>query len=338
MAIDVENRYKGLRSPHKLKSAVSGCTRECAEAQSKDFGFIATEKGWNLYVCGNGGTKPRHADLLANDVSTEWAIRYMDRFLMYYVRTADPLTRTARWVEKLEGGIDHIRDVVIDDTLGIAEDLEAEMEAIVQSYTCEWKDVVENPEKLKRFSHFANDDAPDESIRFEEVRDQIQTPEWAKDSEITDSPSDGEAIVIRKGMENAKHWWEAGDATTFPENGGVALKYGNVQIALFHFATRDTWYATQNLCPHKKDMVLSRGLTGDLGGIPKVACPHHKKQFSLDSGECLSGESYAIKTFPVRVREGRVEIELPVEEALLGSACDQTTVCDSLAESVNAGV
>jgi nitrite reductase (NADH) large subunit len=79
LAIEIENRYKGLRAPHKIKSAVSGCTRECAEAQSKDFGIIATDKGWNLYVCGNGGMKPQHAILLASDVDKETLIRYVDR-------------------------------------------------------------------------------------------------------------------------------------------------------------------------------------------------------------------------------------------------------------------
>ena len=95
-AIRVENRYKGIRAPHKIKMAVSGCIRECAEAQGKDVGLIATEKGYNLYVCGNGGSKPRHADLLAADLDEETALKYIDRFLMYYIMTADRLTRTSR--------------------------------------------------------------------------------------------------------------------------------------------------------------------------------------------------------------------------------------------------
>ena len=107
-AIRVENRYKGFRAPHKIKAAVSGCIRECAEAQGKDFGIIATEKGWNLYVCGNGGAKPRHADLLAADIDAETCIKYIDRFLMYYTQTADRLTRTSVWLEKMEGGIDYL--------------------------------------------------------------------------------------------------------------------------------------------------------------------------------------------------------------------------------------
>jgi nitrite reductase (NADH) large subunit len=127
-AIDLENRYRGLRSPHKIKFAVSGCTRECAEAQSKDVGVIATEKGWNLYVCGNGGMKPRHAELLASDLDSETLIKYVDRFLMFYIRTADRLQRTSVWRDNLEGGLDYLKAVVIDDSLGIAEELEMQMQ------------------------------------------------------------------------------------------------------------------------------------------------------------------------------------------------------------------
>jgi nitrite reductase (NADH) large subunit len=97
-AVRIENRYKGLRAPHKLKGGVSGCARECAEAQSKDFGIIATEKGYNLYVAGNGGMKPQHAALFATDLDEETLVRYLDRFLMLYVRTADRLQRTASWL------------------------------------------------------------------------------------------------------------------------------------------------------------------------------------------------------------------------------------------------
>ncbi|WP_285056291.1 nitrite reductase large subunit NirB [Pedobacter ginsengisoli] len=178
-AIRIEERYKGIRAPHKLKSAVSGCIRECAEAQSKDFGIIATEKGWNLYVCGNGGSKPQHALLLASDLDSETCIKYIDRFLMFYIRTADPLTRTATWLNKMEGGIDYLRSVIINDSLGMAEKWEAEIEALVGSYQCEWKTAVENPDIRKRFNHFVN--APQEkdpTVTFEEMRGQKKTPEW----------------------------------------------------------------------------------------------------------------------------------------------------------------
>ena len=178
-AIRIEERYRGLRAPHKIKSAVSGCIRECAEAQSKDFGIIATEKGWNLYVCGNGGSKPQHALLLTQDLDNETCIKYIDRFLMFYIKTADPLTRTATWLNKMEGGIDYLRNVVVNDSLGIARQLEEEMQFLVDHYKCEWKEVVENPELRKRFSHFVNAPAEkDPTVKFEPLREQKRAAEW----------------------------------------------------------------------------------------------------------------------------------------------------------------
>ena len=174
MAIYIESRYKGLRSPHKLKSAVSGCTRECAEAQSKDFGVIATEKGWNLFVGGNGGMRPRHADLFATDLDDETLIRYIDRYLMFYIRTADRLQRTSTWLDSLEGGLEYLKQVVIEDSLGIAEELEHQMSHIVGTYQCEWKTALGDPEMLKRFRRFVNSDAPDEGVTFVRERDQIR--------------------------------------------------------------------------------------------------------------------------------------------------------------------
>ncbi len=174
MAILIENRYKGVRSPHKLKSAVSGCTRECAEAQSKDFGVIATENGWNLYVCGNGGMRPRHADLFATDLDDATLIRYIDRFLMFYIRTADRLQRTSVWLDNLEGGLDYLREVVIEDKLGIGAELEGQMALLLDTYQCEWKTTLEDPEKLKRFRQFVNSDKLDEHVVFVKERGQIR--------------------------------------------------------------------------------------------------------------------------------------------------------------------
>jgi nitrite reductase (NADH) large subunit len=174
MAIRIEQRYRGLRSPHKLKMAVSGCTRECAEAQGKDVGVIATEKGWNMYVCGNGGIKPRHADLLAKDLTDKELIQYIDRFLMLYIRTGDRLQRTSTWLENLEGGIDYVRRAVCEDSLGIGAELEADMQKFVDTYACEWKKVIETPEILKRFRHFVNSDEPDAGVVFVTEREQIR--------------------------------------------------------------------------------------------------------------------------------------------------------------------
>jgi nitrite reductase (NADH) large subunit len=177
-AVEVEERYKGIRAPHKIKSAVSGCVRECAEAQSKDFGIIATEKGWNLYVCGNGGAKPQHAKLLASDIDSETCIRYIDRFLMFYIRTADPLTRTATWLNKMEGGIEYLKDVIINDSLGICEQLEKDMQQLVNTYKCEWKEAVNNPKIRKRFAHFVNSDDHDHTIEWRPLRGQKIPVDW----------------------------------------------------------------------------------------------------------------------------------------------------------------
>ncbi|BDX08600.1 nitrite reductase large subunit NirB [Planctobacterium marinum] len=173
-AINIEDRYKGLRSPHKIKMAVSGCTRECAEAQSKDVGIIATENGWNLYVCGNGGMKPRHADLFATDLDTETLVKYIDRFLMFYCQTSDRLQRTSVWLENLEGGLDYLKQVIIEDSLGIAQELETQMAAVVGTYQCEWKTTVEDPEALKRFRQFVNSPDQDDNVVFVQERTQIR--------------------------------------------------------------------------------------------------------------------------------------------------------------------
>ena len=171
-ALEIENRYKGLRSPHKLKFAVSGCTRECAEAQSKDVGVIATEKGWNLYVCGNGGMKPRHAELLASDLDKATLVRYVDRFLMFYIRTAERLQRTSVWRDNLEGGLEYLKQVVCEDKLGIGAELEADMQRVIGTYECEWKKTIGDPEALRRFRHYINSDRPDGHVVFVDERGQ----------------------------------------------------------------------------------------------------------------------------------------------------------------------
>lgn len=177
-AVEVENRYKGIRAPHKLKGGVSGCIRECAEAQSKDFGIIATEKGWNLYVCGNGGARPQHAKLLVSDVDSDTCLRYLDRFLMFYIKTADPLTRTATWLDKMEGGLSYLYDVVVNDSLNIGADLEKDMDALRANYHCEWKEVVENAELKNKFKHFVNADESDPTLEFVDLRGQKMPVDW----------------------------------------------------------------------------------------------------------------------------------------------------------------
>jgi nitrite reductase (NADH) large subunit len=318
-AIDIENRYKGIRAPHKIKFAVSGCLRECAEARSKDVGLIATEQGWNLYVGGNGGVKPRHADLLVSNIDEETAIRYIDRFLMYYIHTADRLTRTAPWIEQIEGGLDHVRAVVVEDSLGICEQLEADMARLVNSYKCEWSEVLKDEEKLGRFRSAINTKAPDPNATFVEQRGQKRPVDWPDEPVAHIPEQDG----------TPRQWVAVGRPEDFPRDGGACVQYGGVQIAVYNFASQGQWYATQNMCPHKRDMVLARGILGDDQGEPKVACPQHKKTFSLDSGACLTGEDLKIHTFPVKIEKDRVCLHLPptseLKRMLSGAAdCAQT--------------
>ena len=318
-AIRLENRYKGLRAPHKLKSAVSGCVRECAEAQSKDFGLVATENGYNLYVCGNGGAQPRHADLLVADVDEELAIRYIDRFLMYYCMTADKLTRTAAWLDRLEGGIDHLREVIVDDKLKIADELEKMMQNVIDTYQCEWKAVVDDPEKRKLFRQFVNTDENEACIEMVDQRGQQRPGDWP--AEIVSAEQikmlDGRTLKDHEHDQLKKtRWVHVGATAHFPPDGGAAIKYGAVQIAVFNFTSRGEWYACQQMCPHRKAFVLSRGIIGDASGVPKVACPLHKKTFALDTGDCTSGDDYSVRLFPVKVEDDKVYLDLPPIEIL----------------------
>ena len=196
MAIHLELRYRGLRSPHKLKFGVSGCARECAEARGKDVGVIATSEGWNLYVGGNGGATPAHAQLLAKDLDDETLLRYIDRYIIYYVRTADRLQRTARWMEELPGGVDHVHDVVVTDTLGIAEDLEAAMAQHVGRYEDEWAATLRDPERLRRFRSFVNaPDAPDTGLAYVVERDQ-RRPATQEERDAAAADEDGGPVLL----------------------------------------------------------------------------------------------------------------------------------------------
>ncbi len=349
-AIRLEQRYRGVRSPHKLKMGVSGCVRECAEAQCKDVGLVATENGYNLYVGGNGGANPRHAELLATDIDEATAIKYIDRFLIYYIRTADKLTRTAVWIEKLEGGVERLKEVVIDDRLGLCQELESQMQFLVDTYRCEWKQVVDDPEKRRLFRQFVNTEETEPGIEFVTEREQQRPADWPPDVvPITElratrpGPDRGRRTPRQSTPEAAnryaKRWVDVGRTSDFPENGGAAIKYGKVQIAVFNFTSRGEWYACQNMCPHKKAFVLSRGIVGNTGEAPKVSCPLHKKPFSLQTGESLSGEEFAVKVFPVKVEADHVLLELPPEpqlNALLATDLHCVSACDVSARDADA--
>lgn len=181
LAVQLEERYKGVRAPHKIKGGVSGCVRECAEAQGKDFGLIATDKGWNIYLGGNGGANPRHALLFMTDVAPTDVVKYLDRFLMFYIQTADKLTRTARWLENFDGGLEKLRKIIVDDELGICEQLDKDMQALVGTYECEWTRVVNEPERRKQFRQHVNTPAKTRNIELIQERKQTRAADWPKD-------------------------------------------------------------------------------------------------------------------------------------------------------------
>eukprot|EP00551_Chaetoceros_affinis_P013191 CAMPEP_0203686590 /NCGR_PEP_ID=MMETSP0090-20130426/49141_1 /ASSEMBLY_ACC=CAM_ASM_001088 /TAXON_ID=426623 /ORGANISM="Chaetoceros affinis, Strain CCMP159" /LENGTH=1096 /DNA_ID=CAMNT_0050555821 /DNA_START=132 /DNA_END=3422 /DNA_ORIENTATION=- len=326
-AVKVENRYKGIRSPHKMKSAVSGCIRECAEAQGKDFGMIATENGYNLYVGGNGGANPVHAELLASDIDEETVLKYLDRYIMYYILTAEKLERTAPWQRKLPSGkngggpIEHLKEVIIEDSLGICDELDRRMQHLVDTYHDEWAEVVKDPEKRKKFKQFVNTDenqTRQETIEFVDMRGQLRPADWPADGQAQTNWKAPDTDVFSR---SEKSWIKVGETTDFPVNAASAILYGDTQLAVFNNQKKGEWYTTQNMCPHKQAFVLSQGIVGDSNGTPKVACPLHKKTFSLETGNELDGD-LQILTFDTKVEGNDVLVYLPaVDEvdAILGT-------------------
>lgn len=327
-AIEVENRYKGVRSPHKMKSAVSGCVRECAEAQGKDFGMIATENGYNLYVGGNGGVNPVHAQLLATDIDEKTVLKYLDRYIMYYILTAEKLERTAPWQAKLPSGkngggpIEHLKEVIIEDSLGICDELDRRMQHLVDSYHDEWAEVVKDPERRAKFKQFVNTDENqprEEMIEFIDMRGQKRPTNWRADGEVQTNWKPEDTDIFAR---SEKSWVTVGKTSDFAPNVGSTILYGESQLAVFNNAKQGEWFCTQNMCPHKQAFVLSQGIIGDAEGISKVACPLHKKQFGLADGQQLDGDLSLI-TFPVKIEGDDVLIELPSEvevNAILGTS------------------
>lgn len=288
-AIALENRYKGLRAPHKIKMAVSGCTRECAEAQSKDIGVIATEKGWNLYVCGNGGMKPRHADLFASDLDDATLLRYVDRLLMFYIRTADRLQRTSVWLDNLEGGLDYLRQVVIEDSLGLGETLEQEMQRVVDAWQCEWQTTLADPSRLALFTPTINSEQPDETLHYSRVRGQRQP----------------EAVAVRPLLQLPAGAWSAVCALeAIPPEAGIGARFGSERVALFRFG--DALYALEDREPGSDASVLSRGILGDVGGEPVVISPLYKQRVRLRDGQSLDNPQHQLRCWPVKLEAGQI--------------------------------
>ncbi|KAJ5771282.1 uncharacterized protein N7511_003333 [Penicillium nucicola] len=310
MAIRLEERYKSIRAPHKFKGAVSGCVRECAEAQNKDFGLIATEKGFNIFVGGNGGAKPRHAELLVTDVPPEMVMPIIDRYLIFYIRTADKLQRTARWIENLPGGIHYLKEVIVEDKLGICADMERQMHELVDSYFCEWTETVNDPKRRKVFQQFANTEETVDTVEVVQERSQQRPTYWPKDStEQQDFKGHQWSSTSWQPVVRADHFSDEP-----PQVSSANVKRGDTQLAVFKI--KGKYYATQQMCPHKRAFVLSDGLVGDDdAGKYWVSCPYHKRNFDLNgeqAGRCSNDESMNIATFPVEERDdGWVYMKLP---------------------------
>lgn len=319
-AVELENRYRSIRAPHKFKSAVSGCNRDCAEFHSKDFGVLATPKGWNVVVGGNGGAKPRHAFPLAENVTKHMAVKLIDRFLALYIRSADKLQRTARWIESLPGGINELKSIIIDDKLGICEELENDMQELIGTFHCEWTKVVNDPERQKAFRQFVNSEEKTGDIERVKEREQFRPEFWPDDS----SPLKFSTLDIAK---NASWEWRPICNKSDVEPSEVAttsavVKYGDVQIAVYHVPHKG-WYSSQQMCPHRRANVLADGLIGeDDSGNPYIACPLHKRQYLLDpslekqGGFCKTDDNYQIMTFEAKVEDGKVMLKLPDTDSL----------------------
>ncbi|KAF2963688.1 hypothetical protein GQX73_g9890 [Xylaria multiplex] len=259
MAVRVEERYKSIRSPHKIKGGVSGCVRECAEAQSKDFGLIATEKGFNIFVGGNGGASPRHAELLAKDVPPSEVVPILDRYLMFYIRTADKLQRTARWLEALPGGLKYLREVILEDKLGICASLESQMQELVDSFFDEWAEAVKDPAIASKFQQFANTPETVETVEVELDRGQSRPVFWPAEAATDDFKGlkDRWSSTAWQPVIEASYFAGADDT---PNGISANIKRGDTQLALWR--VRGKYYATQQMCPHKRTFALSEGLIG----------------------------------------------------------------------------
>ena len=294
LAIDLELRYRGLRAPHKIKLAVSGCARECAEAQGKDVGVIATERGWNLYVGGNGGMRPRHAELLAEDLDDDALITAIDRFLMYYVRTADRLERTATWIEKLEGGIEHVREVVLEDSLGLGHRARGRHGPPRRDLRVRVEGHARRPRAAGPLPHLRQRRRP------------RPRPRLRPGARPAPAGGAGMTAIEVAGVATAR-WVDVGPVASFiPDRGTAALVDGR-QIAVFLLAD-GSLHAIDNHDPISGANVLSRGIVGDRAGVAVVASPIFKQCYELETGRCMDDPEQAVRVHPSRIVDGRVQV------------------------------
>lgn len=285
--------------------------------QHYSFGLIATEKGFNIFVGGNGGASPRHSELLAKDVPPDDVVPILDRYLMFYMRTADKLQRTARWLEALPGGINYLREVVLEDKLGICASLEAQMEELVGTFFDEWAEAINNPEIAKKFQQFDNTTETLQNMEVELDRGQERPVYWAKESVKEDFKNTKWTSLTWQPIIEATHF--AG-AEQSPNGLSATIKRGDTQLAIFK--VRGKYLASQQMCPHKRAFVLSDGLIGDSGDKLWVSCPNHKRNYELNgeqAGRCQNDEEVSIATFPVEERDdGWVYLKLPPVHELDG--------------------
>ena len=281
------------------------------------FGLIATEKGFNIFVGGNGGASPKHSELLAKDVPPDDIIPILDRYLMFYIRTADKLQRTARWLENLPGGIKYLKEVILEDKLGICAALEQQMGELVGTFFDEWREAVEAPEREKKFAQFDNTSETLENMEVEMDRGQERPVYWATESVKEDFKNTKWTSLSWQPIIEASHFKGADLA---PNGISATIKRGDTQLAIFR--VKGKWLASQQMCPHKRQFVLSDGLIGDKDDKLWVSCPYHKRNFELtgeQAGRCQNDEEVSIATFPVEEREdGMVYLKLPPVHELDG--------------------
>lgn len=223
---------------------------------------------------------------------------------------------------KLMFNISYLREVIIEDSLGICDELDRRMQHLVDTYHDEWAEVVKDPKRRAKFKQFVNTDevqTREEMIEFINQRGQVRPTDWQADGQSYTNWRPEETDVFAR---SEKSWVTVGKTSDFAPNVGSAILYGDSQLAVFNNAKKGEWYCTQNMCPHKQAFVLSQGIIGDAEGISKVACPLHKKQFGLEDGRQLDGD-LSIITFPVKVVGDDVMVELPSEvevNAILGTS------------------
>lgn len=319
LAIRLEERYKGLRSPHKTKAGVSGCVRDCAEAKIKDFGLVATDKGWNLIVAGNGGRDAATGKLLAQDVDEDAIVRYLDRLLMYYIRTGDHLARTVTWMNGLPGGIEHLREVIVEDKLGIAQELEEEIQAIVAAAACEWAAALEDEAIHARFRHYVNAAGTDPTIIHLGERDQHRAA----------SPEERRRRLTVLPAPKTTAWVDVANVGELVINFGVNALVQGRDVAVF--LLRDgRCLAIDNVDPIACSSVLSRGLVVERGGDLLVVSPITRKAFSLTTGSCVDKPAFWVQTHRTRVHLGKVQVRL-------GSSASVTDPLINLSNNSDAG-